>query len=124
MGGVISTKFSNPDLRKLIVPLVIEQLLAITVGLADSLMVARVGEAAVSAVSLVDAVNVLLVSLFSALATGGAVVAGQYMGRREMEKSQSRRGTAAAVYGRVRGGNHGAALLHTSVCASCGFRTD
>ena len=79
MGGMVSTKFSNLDLRKLIVPLVVEQLLAITVGLADSLMVARVGEAAVSAVSLVDAVNVLLVSMFSALATGGAVVAGQYM---------------------------------------------
>lgn len=87
MGGVMSTKFSNLDLRRLIVPLVIEQLLAITVGLADSLMVASVGEAAVSAVSLVDAVNVLLVSMFSALATGGAVVAGQYMGRREMEKA-------------------------------------
>lgn len=87
MSEAISTKFSNKDLRKLIGPLVVEQLLAITVGLADSLMVARVGEAAVSAVSLVDAVNVLLVSMFSALATGGAVVAGQYMGRREMEKA-------------------------------------
>lgn len=87
MGSLISTKFSNLDLRKLIVPLVIEQLLAISVGLADSLMVARVGEAAVSAVSLVDAVNVLLVSMFSALATGGAVVAGQYMGHQFMEKA-------------------------------------
>lgn len=81
------TEFTNQELRRLIVPLVIEQLLAITVGLMDSLMVARVGEAAVSAVSLVDSVNVLLVSLFAALATGGAVVAGQYMGRREMEKA-------------------------------------
>lgn len=87
MGDTAEVRFSNRDLRKLIVPLVIEQLLAITVGLADSLMVARVGEAAVSAVSLVDAVNVLLVSMFSALATGGAVVAGQYMGRREAEKA-------------------------------------
>lgn len=83
----LSIDYSNKDLRELIVPLVIEQLLAITVGLADSMMVARVGEAAVSAVSLVDSVNVLLVQVFSALATGGAVVTGQYLGRREMEKA-------------------------------------
>lgn len=82
-----SIDFSNRDLKRLIVPLVIEQLLAITVGLADSLMVAQVGEAAVSAVSLVDTVNVLLVNAFAALATGGAVVAGQYLGRRETEKA-------------------------------------
>jgi putative MATE family efflux protein len=82
-----SIDFSNRDLRKLIIPLVIEQLLAMTVGLADSMMVARVGEAAVSAVSLVDSVNVLLVQAFAALATGGAVVAGQYLGRRETDKA-------------------------------------
>ena len=83
MQSETSIAFSNRDLRQLI----IEQLLAITVGLADSMMVARVGEAAVSAVSLVDSVNVLLVSAFAALATGGAVVAGQYLGRREMENA-------------------------------------
>ena len=83
----LSVTFSKQDLRRLIVPLVIEQLLAITVGLADSLMVARVGEAAISAVSLVDTVNVLLVNAFAALATGGAVIAGQYLGRRQAEKA-------------------------------------
>ena len=82
-----SIDFSNRDLKRLIVPLIVEQLLAITVGLADSLMVAQVGEAAVSAVSLVDTVNVLLVNAFSALATGGAVIAGQYLGRREPDKA-------------------------------------
>ena len=82
-----SIDFSNRDLKRLIVPLIIEQLLAITVGLADSLMVAQVGEAAVSAVSLVDTVNVLLVNAFASLSTGGAVVAGQYLGRREAEKA-------------------------------------
>ncbi|MCI2057822.1 MAG: MATE family efflux transporter [Oscillibacter sp.] len=81
------TEFSNRQLRDLIVPLIIEQFLAITVGLADSMMVSQVGEAAVSAVSLVDAVNVLLVSAFAALATGGAVIAGQYLGRRETGKA-------------------------------------
>ncbi len=83
----LTVEFSRQDLRKLIIPLVIEQLLAITVGLADSVMVAQVGEAAMSAVSLVDTVNVLLVNAFSALATGGAVIAGQYLGRRETEKA-------------------------------------
>ena len=79
--------FSKQDLRRLIVPLVIEQLLAITVGLFDSVMVSQVGEAAISAVSLVDTVNVLLVNAFAALATGGAAIAGQYLGRREPEKA-------------------------------------
>lgn len=83
----IQVDFTNRDLRRLIVPLVIEQLLAITVGLCDSVMVSQVGEAAISAVSLVDTVNVLLVNAFSALATGGAVIAGQYLGRREREKA-------------------------------------
>ena len=83
----INIEFSDRDLRRLIVPLVIEQLLAITVGLADSMMVAQVGEAAMSAVSLVDTVNVLLVNAFAALATGGAIIAGQYLGRREAAKA-------------------------------------
>lgn len=82
-----NVEFSKEDLRRLIVPLVIEQLLAITVGLFDSVMVSQVGEAAISAVSLVDTVNVLLVNAFAALATGGAVIAGQYLGRREVQKA-------------------------------------
>lgn len=75
--------FTNKALITLIVPLVIEQFLNVAVGLADSLMVASVGEAAVSAVSLVDSVNVLLIFALNALATGGAVVCGQFLGRRE-----------------------------------------
>lgn len=54
----LRVEFTKADLRRLIVPLVIEQLLSITVGLSDSLMVSQVGEAAISAVSLVDTVNV------------------------------------------------------------------
>ena len=83
----IDIEFSTQDLRKLIIPLVIEQLLAIAVGLSDSVMVSQVGEAAISAVSLVDTVNVLLINAFSALATGGAVIAGQYLGRKEIQKA-------------------------------------
>lgn len=79
--------FSNRDLRRLIIPLLIEQLLNCTVGLLDSMMVSTVGEAAVSAVSLVDCVNVLLVQVFAALAAGGAVVAGQYIGCRDLKRA-------------------------------------
>ena len=80
--------FSSRALIQLLIPLVIEQFLAVAVGLADSLMVASVGEAAVSSVSLVDTVNVLLVNTFSALATGGAIVTGQYLGNRAMGDAQ------------------------------------
>lgn len=72
--------FSNTDLRKLILPLVFEQTLAITVGMADTMMISSVGEAAVSGVSLVDMLNVLIFGVLSALATGGAVVASQNLG--------------------------------------------
>ena len=80
--------FTNRDLLRLLIPLVIEQMLAVTVGLADSLMVSSLGEAAVSSVSLVDTVNVLLNSLFASLATGGAIVTGQYLGAKAMDKAQ------------------------------------
>lgn len=87
MAAYREISFSNQALRRLIVPLLIEQLLNCTVGLLDSLMVSTVGEAAVSAVSLVDCVNVLLLQVFAALAAGGAIVAGQYLGCREMRKA-------------------------------------
>lgn len=80
--------FTNRDLFTLFLPLIIEQFLEYMVGLADSIMVANVGESAVSGVSLVDFVMALLISLFVALATGGAVIAGQYVGRKRMEESR------------------------------------
>ena len=78
--------FSGKDLVRLIIPLIIDQFLQCFVGLADSVMVAQVGEAAVSGVSLVDTVMLLIINLFTALATGGSVVAGQYLGHREPER--------------------------------------
>lgn len=83
----LKINFTNKRLYNLILPLIIEQFLAITVGLADSIMVASVGESAVSAVSLVDSVNTLVFYGFAALATGGAVVCGQFIGRRELKKA-------------------------------------
>jgi putative MATE family efflux protein len=80
--------FSNKDLVHLFLPLVIEQVLERMVGLADSMMVAQVGESAVSGVSLIDFVVALLISIFGALATGGAVLAGQYMGNKQIGEAR------------------------------------
>lgn len=79
--------YSNRDLKKLIVPLLVEQVLAIAVGMADTIMVSAAGEAAVSGVSLVDTVNILLINIFSALATGGAVVAGHFLGKKRKDNA-------------------------------------
>ena len=83
--GEQTVLFTNRQLVALMWPLLLEQLLAITVGLADSLMVATVGDAAISAVSLVDSISNLMIYIFSAMATGGAAVAGQYIGQRQKE---------------------------------------
>lgn len=79
--------YSNKDLKKLIIPLVFEQLLAILVGMIDVIMVASVGEAAVSGVSLVDTINILVINITAALATGGAVVAGHFLGQKDSENA-------------------------------------
>lgn len=81
--------FTTAALRQLIIPLILEQLLAMTVGLAAVVMITGVGESAVSGVSLVDSLNVLIISILSALCTGGAVVCAQYIGRREVENART-----------------------------------
>lgn len=82
-----SPLFTRKDLSRLIIPLVIEQFLAVAVGMADTVMISGVGEAAVSGISLVDSLNVLLINIMSALATGGAVVSSHYLGRKKRDSA-------------------------------------
>ena len=81
-------QFSARDLRALIIPLIADSFLSILIGMADTVMVSTCGEAAVSGVSLVDTISNLLITLFSAFATGGAVVVSQYLGHGETDKAK------------------------------------
>ncbi|MGN0707722.1 MAG: MATE family efflux transporter [Faecalibacterium sp.] len=84
--------FTQKELLRLVWPLLVEQLLAVTVGMADTMMVSRCGEAAISGVSLVDMVNNLVIVLFAALATGGAVVVSQYLGAQDPDNANESAG--------------------------------
>ena len=93
--------FSDKKIKKLIVPLFLEQLLAVLVGVADTFMVSYAGEAAVSGVSLVNMFNTVFIYLFSALAAGGAIVVSQYIGSRDQENGNLSSGQlmmASAVF--------------------------
>ena len=74
--------FTRRDVFKIVLPLIIEQMLSVTIGMFDSMMVSSEGDAVFSGVSLVDTVNLLLVYMFSALATGGAVLLSPSMGKK------------------------------------------
>ncbi|MBR5931049.1 MAG: MATE family efflux transporter [Lachnospiraceae bacterium] len=84
----VNLDYSNNDLIRMIWPLVLEQFLTIAVGLADSMMVAQVSDAAVSGVSLVDSISILMVYIFSAMGAGGIAVCGQYLGRANKDTSK------------------------------------
>lgn len=85
----VAEQWQGAAMRRLLWPLIVEQLLGVTMGLSDTIMVASVGEHAVSGVSLVDSINILLIISFSALATGGSVVVSQYIGRGDKIKSRT-----------------------------------
>jgi len=80
-------RFTNKDLKNMIVPLFWEQLLVLLVGIADTMVISYTGEASVSGVSLVNMINTIFIYLFTALASGGAVVISQYMGRQERDRA-------------------------------------
>ena len=75
--------FTNRMLLTLLWPLVVEQALNVLVGMSDTVMVSSVGEAAISGVSLVDMINYLILNIFAALATGGAVITSQFLGAKK-----------------------------------------
>lgn len=101
--------FTNRQLVRLLWPLVIEQALAILVGMSDTVMVSSVGEAAISGVSLVDMINNLIINIFAALATGGAVVTSQFLGARKPEEASRSAGQLVTL----------SALLGVAVAAFC-----
>ncbi|MEY8354717.1 MATE family efflux transporter [Lachnospiraceae bacterium 54-53] len=79
--------FSRKDLMKLLAPLIVEQILIVLVGMVNVVMAAAVGEAAVSGVSLVESINILIIQILAALATGGAVISSQYLGKKQSENA-------------------------------------
>ena len=79
--------FSNKQLITLLLPIMVEQLLNSFMGMADTMMVSNVGSAAISAVSLVDSINVLVIQVFTALGAGAAIICSQYLGRGDRESS-------------------------------------
>ena len=80
--------FSSASLRRLLMPLLLEQFLSLSMGMADTMMVSSIGEAAISGVSLVDSINILVQQILFAIATGGAVVASQYLGRGDQRSAK------------------------------------
>lgn len=98
--------FSKMELRRLLIPVIVEQLLNSLMGTADTMMVSNVGPAAISAVSLVDAINILVIQAFSALTAGGAIICAHYVGSKNL-----------------RGANHSARQLLLTVAFLSGILT-
>lgn len=81
--------FTKKQLWALLIPLMVEQVLNSLMGTADTMMVSNVGSTAISAVSLVDSINTLILNIFSALATGGAIVCSQYIGKQRTDRANA-----------------------------------
>lgn len=79
--------YTNTDLRKLLLPIIVEQLLTSLMGTADTMMVSNIGSAAISAVSLVDSINILVIQALAALAAGGAILCAQYLGSHNQKEA-------------------------------------
>lgn len=89
--------FSNQDIKRLLAPLVIEQILAMMVGMTDTLMVSAVGEHAVSGVALVDMVNYLVITVMAAVSTGGTVIVSQYLGSGQKDSARKTAGQLVLI---------------------------
>lgn len=84
--------FTNKDLKNMIIPLFVEQFLLMFVGIADTFVVSFSSEADVSGVSLVTSFNTVLIFLFTALSSGGAVIISQYIGKKDNKAASSSSG--------------------------------
>lgn len=101
--------FTNRMLLTLLWPLVVEQALNVLVGMSDTVMVSSVGEAAISGVSLVDMINYLILNIFAALATGGAVITSQFLGAKKPGEASRSAGQLVTL----------SSILGTAVMALC-----
>ena len=112
--------FSNHALKMLLIPLVAEQFLTSLMGTADSMMVSNVGSAAISAVSLVDSINVLVIQAFAALSAGGTIVCSQYIGQKNLKKATERK-AAPSGGGLHFGAGHGGLSGFPDTASSAGI---
>ena len=80
--------YTKEQLRRLLIPLMFEQVLTALMGSVDTIMVTNIGSAAISAVSLVDSLNILIINIFAAMATGGAIICAQYLGSNQKRQGQ------------------------------------
>jgi len=101
--------FSNQSLKKLIWPLIVEQVLIMIVGMADTMMVSYAGEAAISGVGLVDMVNNLIITVLAAIATGGAVIVSQYIGSQDHKNANFASGQLMTI----------TAIISTAIMVFC-----
>ena len=113
--------FTREDLKKLIIPLIIEQMLALSIGLFDTLMVSSCGEASVSGVSLVDSISVLLIQILSALATGGVQPVSR---QKDAGESKTFCGTADVYHAHIIRNSNDSGIIFTSFFIAYNFRTD
>lgn len=78
--------YTKEQLKRLLIPLMFEQVLTALMGSVDTIMVTNIGSAAISAVSLVDSLNILIINIFAAMATGGAIICAQYLGSNQKKR--------------------------------------
>ena len=90
--------FSDAALYSLLIPIIIEQFLNALMGMADTMMISNLGSAAISAVSLTDSINTLMIQVFAALAAGGTVICSQYLGQQNIAQCNKNRQAAASHY--------------------------
>lgn len=98
---MVNTYFSKTQLRRMIIPLIIEQILVMLVRMADTMMISNVGEAAISGVALVDMLNTLIITVLLAIGAGGAIISAQYLGNQDKESASLSAGQLIRLSGMI-----------------------